>query len=151
MSVAERPITQQGLTGLKTSSGGRGPQRQFQDKSYFLGALRTKMTELTSEVARLGREVETQKCDVTDTAVTKQKELDDNAVTKQEDSQGDEGDQTGQMTHVPQNKSQAIVYYWEVKYPAFFSNRCRLSIQIRVNFTFSLLNVFSHFAMTRPA
>ena len=60
MSVAERPITQQGLTGLKTSSGGRGPQRQFQDKSYFLGALRTKMTELTSEVARLGREVETQ-------------------------------------------------------------------------------------------
>ena len=29
-----------------------------QDKSYFLGALRTKMTELTSEVARLGREAE---------------------------------------------------------------------------------------------
>ena len=30
----------------------------LQDKSYFLGALRTKMTELTSEVARLGREAE---------------------------------------------------------------------------------------------
>ena len=39
VSVAERPITQQGLQGLKTG-GGRGPQRQFQDKSYFLGALR---------------------------------------------------------------------------------------------------------------
>ena len=31
---------------------------RLQDKSYFLGALRTKMTELTSEVARLGREAE---------------------------------------------------------------------------------------------
>ena len=72
VSVAERPITQQGLQGLKTGGspsfevltcpfklkcyrspldchpekiqqcvkGGRGPQRQFQDKSYFLGALR---------------------------------------------------------------------------------------------------------------
>ena len=79
MSVAERPITQQGLTGLKTGAGGRGPQvgasivtsvlssdcpcpsqRQFQDKSYFLGALRTKMSDLTSEIARLGREVDTQ-------------------------------------------------------------------------------------------
>jgi len=59
VNVAERPITQQGLTGLKTG-GGRGPQRQFQDKSYFLGALRTKMTELTSEIGKLGREVETQ-------------------------------------------------------------------------------------------
>ena len=57
MSVAERPITQQGLQGLKTG-GGRGPQRQFQDKSYFLGALRTKMTELTTEIGRLTREVE---------------------------------------------------------------------------------------------
>ena len=35
-------------------------QRQFQDKSYFLGALRTKMSDLTSEIARLGREVDTQ-------------------------------------------------------------------------------------------
>ena len=58
VSVAERPITQQGLTGLKT--GGRGPQRQFQDKSYFLGALRTKMAELTGEINKLSREVETQ-------------------------------------------------------------------------------------------
>ena len=29
VNVSERPITQQGLTGLKTG-GGRGPQRQFQ-------------------------------------------------------------------------------------------------------------------------
>ncbi|XP_023331645.1 intraflagellar transport protein 74 homolog [Eurytemora carolleeae] len=59
VSVADRPITQQGLTGLKTGSG-RGPQRQYQDKSYFLGALRTKMAELTSEINKLSREVESQ-------------------------------------------------------------------------------------------
>lgn len=58
VNVAERPITQQGLTGMKTG-GGRGPQRQFQDRSYFLGALRTKMAELTTEIGKLGREVET--------------------------------------------------------------------------------------------
>ena len=48
------------VTSVTTSDCPCPPQRQFQDKSYFLGALRTKMTELTSEVARLGREVETQ-------------------------------------------------------------------------------------------
>ena len=30
-----------------------------QDRSYFLGALRTKMTELTTEIGKLSREVET--------------------------------------------------------------------------------------------
>lgn len=59
VNVADRPITQQGLTGLKTASG-RGPQRQFQDKSYFLGALRTKMSELTAEIGKLSREIESQ-------------------------------------------------------------------------------------------
>ena len=66
------------------------------------------------------REVETQKYDLVE---------EDNSILKPEDdlSQGDagNGDGGGQVTsHVPQNKSQAIVYYWEVKYPAFFSNRC---------------------------
>ncbi len=39
MSVADRPMTQQGLGGMRTSAG-RGPQRQIQDKTYFLGLLR---------------------------------------------------------------------------------------------------------------
>ena len=85
------------------------------------------------------REVETQKWDLVEDET-------DNCVQKPGDdnSQGDAGNGNGNgqlSSQIPQNKSQAIVYYWEVKYPAFFSNRCRLSNKFRVNFTFSLLNV----------
>ncbi|PNJ81845.1 IFT74 isoform 6, partial [Pongo abelii] len=38
IKVAHRPVTQQGLTGMKT--GTKGPQRQILDKSYYLGLLR---------------------------------------------------------------------------------------------------------------
>ena len=57
--VADRPVTQQGLSGLRTGTGratgtaGPGAQRQFQDKSYFLGILRSKMSELQTEISRL--------------------------------------------------------------------------------------------------
>ena len=58
--VADRPVTQQGLSGLRTgagrtagTAGGPGAQRQFQDKSYFLGILRSKMSELQTEISRL--------------------------------------------------------------------------------------------------
>ena len=57
VSVADRPVTQQGLSGMRTGTG-RGPQRQFQDKSYFMGILRTKMNELQGEVTKISREIE---------------------------------------------------------------------------------------------
>ncbi|XP_006101287.1 intraflagellar transport protein 74 homolog isoform X2 [Myotis lucifugus] len=38
IKVADRPVTQQGLSGMKT--GIKGPQRQILDKSYYLGLLR---------------------------------------------------------------------------------------------------------------
>ncbi|KAK1787649.1 hypothetical protein P4O66_016149 [Electrophorus voltai] len=38
IKVTNRPVTQQGLSGMKT--GGKGPQRQILDKSYYLGLLR---------------------------------------------------------------------------------------------------------------
>ena len=44
------------LTFLFFSSG-RGPQRQYQDKSYFMGVLRSKMSELTSELAKMRSEM----------------------------------------------------------------------------------------------
>lgn len=38
IKVADRPVTQQGLSGMKT--GMKGPQRQIKDKTYYLGLLR---------------------------------------------------------------------------------------------------------------
>ncbi|XP_072260421.1 intraflagellar transport protein 74 homolog [Pyxicephalus adspersus] len=55
--VADRPVTQQGLSGMKT--GIKGPQRQIMDKSYFLGLLRSKVTELTTEMTKLKKEIDT--------------------------------------------------------------------------------------------
>ena len=42
VTVTDRPVTQQGLGGVKTAAG-RGPQRQIMDKTYFLGQLRYKL------------------------------------------------------------------------------------------------------------
>ncbi|XP_067839578.1 intraflagellar transport protein 74 homolog [Heptranchias perlo] len=57
IKVADRPVTQQGLSGMKT--GMKGPQRQILDKSYFLGLLRAKINELTTEVSKLQKEIDT--------------------------------------------------------------------------------------------
>ena len=57
----DRPITQQGLSGMKT--GSRGPQRQVQDKSYYMGLLRSKIGELTTEITRLNGDIEVMKQD----------------------------------------------------------------------------------------
>ncbi|XP_064385371.1 intraflagellar transport protein 74 homolog [Halichondria panicea] len=57
IKVADRPVTQQGLGGVKTA-GAKGPARQVQDKSFFLGLLRAKIQELSTEVVRMTREIE---------------------------------------------------------------------------------------------
>ncbi|TRY87953.1 hypothetical protein DNTS_005236 [Danionella cerebrum] len=54
--VADRPVTQQGLSGIKTST--RGPQRQVLDKSYYLGLLRSKVSELSMESSKLQKDVD---------------------------------------------------------------------------------------------
>ncbi|CAF92506.1 unnamed protein product, partial [Tetraodon nigroviridis] len=56
IKVTERPVTQQGLSGMKTAM--KGPQRQIQDKTYFLGLLRSKINELTIEMSKLHKEIE---------------------------------------------------------------------------------------------
>ncbi|NXC45487.1 IFT74 protein, partial [Penelope pileata] len=55
IKVADRPVTQQGLSGMKT--GIKGPQRQIMDKTYYLGLLRSKTSELTAEINKLQEEV----------------------------------------------------------------------------------------------
>lgn len=52
--VADRPMTQQGLTGVKT--GALGPQRQVQDASFYSGVLRAKVKELKEEITKLEKE-----------------------------------------------------------------------------------------------
>ncbi|CAN9506239.1 unnamed protein product [Ophioblennius macclurei] len=56
IKVTERPVTQQGLSGMKT--GMKGPQRQILDKSYYLGLLRSKITELSTETSKLLKEMD---------------------------------------------------------------------------------------------
>ncbi|XP_026528065.1 intraflagellar transport protein 74 homolog isoform X2 [Notechis scutatus] len=56
IKVADRPVTQQGLSGMKT--GMKGPQRQIMDKSYYLGVLRGKINELTTEINKLQKEID---------------------------------------------------------------------------------------------
>ncbi|XP_065069175.1 intraflagellar transport protein 74 homolog [Rhopilema esculentum] len=55
VQVADRPVTRQGLAGIKTQS--QGPQRQVQDKSYWLGLLRAKINDLNSEVNKLSKDI----------------------------------------------------------------------------------------------
>uniref|UniRef100_A0A8D2NTP3 Intraflagellar transport 74 n=1 Tax=Zosterops lateralis melanops TaxID=1220523 RepID=A0A8D2NTP3_ZOSLA len=56
IKVADRPVTQQGLGGIKTAM--KGPQRQIMDKTYYLGVLRSKTNDLTTEINKLQEEVE---------------------------------------------------------------------------------------------
>jgi len=56
MNISDRPVTQQGLSGLKTA--GQGPKRQIQDNSYFLQILRAKSTEIMKEIGMLKGQIE---------------------------------------------------------------------------------------------
>lgn len=56
IKVTDRPVTQQGLSGMKT--GMKGPQRQILDKSYYLGLLRSKINELTTETSKMLKEID---------------------------------------------------------------------------------------------
>jgi hypothetical protein len=51
MSISERPVTQQGLSGMRPVTS--GPGRMVQDASYFVGLLRQKINEITVEIGRM--------------------------------------------------------------------------------------------------
>lgn len=55
VTVVDRPVTQQGLGGMKTAARGG---RLVQDRSYYLGLVRSKINELHSENAKLNKEIE---------------------------------------------------------------------------------------------
>merc|ERR1719356_1170318 len=56
VKVTDRPMTIQGLTGMKT--GSLGPKRQVYDKTYYMLELRKRCTNLQQEVEKMNTEVE---------------------------------------------------------------------------------------------
>jgi len=63
LNISDRPVTNQGMRGIKTASG---PGRGVHDVGYFIGELRNKMKELTTEIGVLRKEVDGHKRDVRD-------------------------------------------------------------------------------------
>ncbi|PVD22763.1 hypothetical protein C0Q70_16019 [Pomacea canaliculata] len=55
VTVVDRPTTQQGLGGMKTAARGG---RQVQDKTYYLGLIRSKINELNAEIIKLTKDIE---------------------------------------------------------------------------------------------
>jgi intraflagellar transport protein 74 len=56
VNVSDRPVTQQGMMGMRV--GTAGPGRQVQDASYFMGKLHSKISEITTEVEKIRREID---------------------------------------------------------------------------------------------
>lgn len=56
VNVTDRPVTQQGMMGMRLGTG--GPGRQVQDSSYFIGKLHQKVSEITSEIESINGQVE---------------------------------------------------------------------------------------------
>eukprot|EP01047_Picozoa_sp_COSAG01_P024728 COSAG01_NODE_1538_length_9984_cov_92.104097_4_plen_479_part_00 len=54
IKVDDRPVTgaAQGMMGMKTA-GGQGPGRQIFDRSYYIGQLRAKQSELNQEIEKI--------------------------------------------------------------------------------------------------
>jgi len=56
LNLQDRPVTQQGLGGLKT--GNKGPQRQFYDRTFFLNELKKKNQLLVSEIDKFRKDID---------------------------------------------------------------------------------------------
>lgn len=53
--LQNRPVTNQGMAGMKTGHG--GPQRQFYDRSFFINELKKRNLMLAKEIERFKREI----------------------------------------------------------------------------------------------
>ena len=51
-------MTQQGVSGLRTARTSYGQRRLIHDKTYFLGILHTKMSEISTEIQKLNTQIE---------------------------------------------------------------------------------------------
>jgi intraflagellar transport protein 74 len=55
VKISERPMTMQGVSGMKT--GSFGPKRQIYDKTYYVVELGKRCRELADEVTKLNKEI----------------------------------------------------------------------------------------------
>ena len=55
VNVTDRPMTGQGVMGMRTAAGGG---RLVEDTSYYVGLLRKKMKDVSNETTRLRSEIE---------------------------------------------------------------------------------------------
>ena len=55
--VIDRAVSRQGLTGAISGSGGQKIERKIQDKSYFLTLLKTRISEITNELAKMNDQI----------------------------------------------------------------------------------------------
>ena len=56
VQVTDRPVTQQGMMGMRPASA--GPGRQIQDATYYSGLLRSKISQLTAEITKLKADID---------------------------------------------------------------------------------------------
>lgn len=57
VNVVNRPVTNHGVAGITSTS--QGPKRKIYDKSYYLNLLKSKNTELSTEVTKFKKEIDT--------------------------------------------------------------------------------------------
>ena len=57
VNVSDRPVTGQGMMGMRTAGPGQ-TGRLVEDASYYVGILRRKVTDISTEMNRLQNEVE---------------------------------------------------------------------------------------------
>lgn len=58
MSAASRPLTQQGLSGLRPTQTAGGGKRIYRDKRYYISQIQTQTNLIREEMVRLKKETE---------------------------------------------------------------------------------------------
>ena len=53
----DRAVSRQGLTGAISGSGGQKIERKIQDKSYFMTLLKTRISEISNELAKMNDQI----------------------------------------------------------------------------------------------
>lgn len=56
IKISDRPVTQHGVSGMKTAS--QGPGRRVADTSYYMGTIQNRIKEITQEIQKINAEVE---------------------------------------------------------------------------------------------